>query len=77
LRDVLNDVLGDGGSNAYYISTAPTTACARVLQTSHLVTSVVDWLYDGRHSAPSRVMLGMTALVNTSISFYALPNQEV
>jgi hypothetical protein len=48
------------------ISTAPSTACAKVLQSKpgHLLTSIIGWLFHERHTLPSRVALGQTALVS-------------
>jgi hypothetical protein len=38
-------------------------ACTKVLHNPHLLTPVIDWLFHERHTGPSRVALGQTALV--------------
>lgn len=87
LRDALDKVLEDGGSNdsakrqrpdsapgnkltAYPLNAITfgmvcPTACARVLlHDPHLLTSIIGCLVHERHSLPSRVALGLTALVS-------------
>lgn len=48
------------------ISTEPSTACAKVLQSKpgHLLSTIVGWLFHERHTLASRVALGRTALVS-------------
>lgn len=40
------------------------SACVRVFETEHLLTSILAWLFDERHFMPSRMALGKTVLVN-------------
>lgn len=46
------------------ISTEHSTACARVLQTTPLLSTIVGWLFHERPTLASRVALGQTALVS-------------